>query len=118
MRFWYVIKKEFKEFIRDRGFILTLVIEPFILMLVFGYTFQADIKNIHTIVYDEDQSQYSAEVVGAIQASDYFAPISFNGTLEEAKEKVRRSEARAILYIPQGFEEKLNNATRGTVHLI
>lgn len=117
MRLLKVAKKEFKEFSRDKAFILTLILEPLILMLVFGFTFQADIDHLSTIVIDEDISEYSQQVIGAIDSSDYFNRIDFSGSLEEAKDILRLSEARAVFFIPNNFEDNLKNATQGKVYL-
>jgi ABC-type multidrug transport system permease subunit/predicted nucleic acid-binding Zn-ribbon protein len=112
-----VVKKEFKEFKRDKGFILTLIIEPLILMLVFGYTFQADITYLDTIIIDADNSEYSQEIINAIEDSEYFNNIRFSGTLEKAKRLLEKSEVRAVFFVPDDFQGKLKNATKAQVYL-
>ena len=86
MRLLRVIKKEYKEFVRDKGYILTMVLVPLILMLVFGYAFQSNITDLNTIIIDEDHSEYSAKIVDAVHDSEYFQHIEFLGSLEDAKE--------------------------------
>jgi ABC transporter DrrB family efflux protein len=117
MRLARVINKEALDFIRDKGFILTLILEPLILILVFGYTFQADINHLNTIVIDKDVSNYSQKVIGAIDKSDYFERIPFSGKLEQAKEKLRSGGVRAVFYIPSDFDNKLKNATKADIYL-
>ena len=99
MRIAKVIKKETFDFIRDKGFILTLILEPLVLILVFGYTFQADINHLNTIVIDKDNSNYSQQVLEAVDSSEYFNRINFSGTLEEAKDNLKSGGARAVFYI-------------------
>jgi len=112
-----VIKKEFKEFIRDKGFLLTIILEPLIIMIVFGYAFQADITDLNTIVIDEDGSAYSNQVLAAIDEAEVFKRVPFNGTIDEAKEKLRSSEVRALFYISKGFGNKLDNAEKSEMTL-
>ena len=117
MRIAKVIKKETFDFIRDKGFILTLILEPLVLILVFGYTFQADINHLNTIVIDKDNSNYSQQVLEAVDSSEYFNRINFSGTLEEAKDNLKSGGARAVFYIPPEFDNKLKNATKAEIYM-
>ncbi len=117
MRLTKVIKKEFKSIARDRAFILTLIVEPLILMLVLGYAFQADVRNVETLVIDESLSDYSQKVIDAINNSDYFEHTLVNITLDDAKEELRKSGARAIFYIPPDFDDKLDMAEKAEIEL-
>ena len=112
-----VVKKEFKEIIRDKGFILALILLPLILMLIFGYAYQDDIRDLDTIVIRDDNSEYSEGVYRAIEDSKYFNPISFSGSLDEAKELLKKSKIRVIFHIPQNFGPKLKNATHSEISL-
>ncbi|MFT4303977.1 MAG: ABC transporter permease [Candidatus Woesearchaeota archaeon] len=117
MRLFRVIKKEILDFLRDRGFILTLILEPLILILVFGYTFQADIDNLNTIVIDLDNTDYSSKIISAVETSEYFRIIEFTGDIESAKDHLEKGNARAIFYIPDGFGKQLNNANKSDIEL-
>ena len=117
MRILRVVKKEYKEFVRDKGYLWTMIIVPLIIMIVFGYTFQLDIDNLDTIVLDEDNSEYSKTILDVIDSSDYFERINFEGNLSEAKVLLAKSEARAVFYIPEGFENELNQANKTDVKI-
>ncbi len=112
-----VIKKEFLSFICDKGAVLTMFVGPLMIMTIFGYTFQADVKELKTVIIDEDNSRYSGELNQAIEKSEYFAPIQFQGDLEEARGKLRKSEVRAVFHIPKNFGEDLDNGVQGKVEL-
>jgi len=116
MRILKVIKKEFKEFIRDKGFLLTMIVVPFILMLVSGYTFQSDITHLSTIVIDDDASTHSLEIIESIHESKYFNVIEFFGTLDQAKQLLKESKVRSVFYIPNDFGDKLQNATQAQIY--
>lgn len=117
MRVLGVIKKEYKKVIRDKGFILTLIIVPLALMLVFGYTFQSDVKDLNLLVVDEDGSDYSQSIIDAVEDSDYFNGKLFSGKLSEARSKIESGDTRAVLYIPPDLEDNLNNANSATIDI-
>lgn len=117
MRLFNVIKKEFRDIKRDKGFIITLILEPLILILVFGYTFQADITNLNTIVIDDDNSIYSENIINSIENSDYFKIINFNGEMGDVSNLLNENNARALFYIPNDLKNKLDNATEGEIYL-
>jgi ABC transporter DrrB family efflux protein len=110
-----IIKKEYQEFIRDKGIVIAMVLMPAILMLTFGNAFQGDIKNLKTVLINEDQSEYSQKIVDAIEKSENFSVIDFSGNVSEAKELLKKNKARVIFYIPLGFEYHIKNASKGNL---
>ncbi len=112
-----VIKKEYKEFIRDRGLVLAIIIAPVVMMFVFGNTFSGNIRDLKTIVIDEDNSEYSQKIVTAIKESTYFKVVPFSGTLEEATKILKSSKVRVIFNIPAGFRARMKNARKGELRM-
>lgn len=110
-----LVKKEFKEILRDRGFLLAMFIEPILLMLVFGFTFSGDLKDLKTIVIDNDKTDYSEKVVDAIESSDYFKIVGRLDNVEEAYDSLLLSNVRVLFHIPQGFKDEIKNAEKGKV---
>jgi ABC-type multidrug transport system permease subunit len=110
-----VIRKEFKHIRRDRGLLLVLLLEPLVIMSVFGYAFQGNITNLPTIIVNEDNSPYSDQIINAVERSEYFRVVQWNDDLEKAKAELRASRIRAIIHIPAGFGSMLNNATKAEI---
>jgi ABC-2 type transport system permease protein len=51
--------KEIKVVIRERRLLALLIMQPIILITVFGYAFSGEIKSIPVAVIDEDSSYIS-----------------------------------------------------------
>ncbi len=117
MRLLKLMRKEYLDFIRDKGFVLALIIEPIILMLVFGYTFSSNIDNLDTIVIDNSGGKYSKEIIYAIDNSNYFNIVNFSGSLDESKDFLFRSEVRSVFLIPDDFDQNIDNAEKGEIYL-
>ncbi len=112
-----VIKKEFKEVIRDKGFMLTIILEPLILMLVFGYTFQANIKNLQTVVVAEEKGIYAQKIIQAVDESEYFRIAEITDDLGDARRQLKYGLARAVFYIPAEFDQNINKAKKAKITL-
>jgi len=101
---------------RDRGFLLTLVFTPLIVMLVFGYAFQGDLTDLSTIVINNDDSNYADEIVKAIHKSKYFKVVFVGeAELDEVKRSLEQSKVRALIYIPKNFGAKLNKGEKAEI---
>ena len=113
-----VLKKEAKQLFSDKGFLLLSLIQPVIFIIMFGSSFQGgDINHLHTIVIDLDNTTFSKYVVSAVDKSEFFDIINFSGSFDEAMEKLRQSEVRSIILIPEGFKENIDNTEAGKIKI-
>jgi ABC-type multidrug transport system permease subunit len=113
-----ILKKEAKQLLSDKGFLLIAFIQPLVFIIMFGSSFQGgDINHLDTIVMDNDNSVYSGYVVSSIQKSEFFEVIDSPGTFEENMKKLNQSEIRALIIIPQGFEENIDNRVTGDINV-
>jgi len=56
-----VLIKEIKVIVREKRLLALLIIQPIILISVFGYAFSGEIKNVSAVIIDEDSSEVSNE---------------------------------------------------------
>jgi len=94
---------------------LAMFIEPILLMIVFGFTFSGDLKDLKTIIIDNDKNDYSEKVVDAIESSSYFKVVEHSDNIERAHDSLSSSDVRVLFHIPQGFKDKIKNAEKGEV---
>jgi ABC-2 type transport system permease protein len=113
-RIWAIMWKEFLHIIRDpRTIISTLVIPP-MLVILFGYALTFDVKHIPLAVDDMDKTVASRELVKSFTASGYFDNVGSVSGLEEANAGFLRGDYKAHIMIPRGFSRNLM-AGRGAV---
>jgi ABC-2 type transport system permease protein len=102
-----VASKEWREMVRDRMFVLLAFLLPVLWMLVFGYGLVLDVDEIPVVVVDRDHSSLSRDYTYRFITSRYF---NFKGSLADETESDRWLEsgkARAVIVIPEKFEERL-----------
>ena len=102
-----VASKEWREMVRDRMFVLLAFLLPVLWMLVFGYGLVLDVEEIPFVVVDRDRSSLSRDYLYRLTKSRYF---DFKSSLideAEADRWLESGKARAVIVIPEKFEERL-----------
>lgn len=111
-RAWAIVWKEFLHIVRDpRTIISTLVIPP-MLVILFGYALTFDVKHIPLAVNDMDKSAASRDLVTDFTASgyfDYYGPVNGLGATNSG---FLKGDYKAVIIIPRGFARSLD-AGRG-----
>lgn len=73
MRVWkYLLKKEFKQFLRDPGMPRMVLCFPFLIILVFPFAANMEVRNLSLVIVDSDQSDQSALLTEKCASSGYF----------------------------------------------
>ena len=68
----YLLRKEFKQILRN-GFLPKMIfIFPLNVLLIFPWAASYEIKNLNLSVIDNDHSTYSQQLTQKIISSDYF----------------------------------------------
>ena len=67
-----IVKKEFRQIKRDKRVLTVMLFIPALMLFMFGYALNFDIKHTATAVYDEDNSSVSRDFVDQFFRSEYF----------------------------------------------
>ena len=98
-----VTTKEFRQIGRDRRTLMTLLFVPALVLLLYGYALNFDIRNVRLALMDNDRSTASREVVSAFVNSGYFDLVGEVTNSAGISRLLDRGEARAVLVIPAQF---------------
>lgn len=113
-----LIKKEFKEILRDPVTLGTAIFLPLVMLFLFGYAISLDVKDISMAVYDQDRSQDSQKLIEAFTASGYFIPKYHLNSGREVNEALDRGKAAIALVIPPDFSKSINSNKKAEVQII
>lgn len=72
MAFKYLLKKEFRQFLRDPGMPRIVMMFPILIVLVFPFAASMELRNIKLAVIDNDRSSESSLLVEKCVNSGYF----------------------------------------------
>ena len=110
-----VMRKEFIHIFRDSRTLAVMFLIPIIQLVLLGYAATTDVDHISTVVFDQDRTAQSRELIDTYGASGYF-DINYYVSNEEALARlIDGGKARAGLLIPAGYSKDL--AREGTAQV-
>ena len=104
-----VAKKEIVQVLRDFRSLMIVLIMPVILVLLFGYGVNLDLKHLPIYVYDRDESQQSQDLLKRFQASDYFEIIRVVNNYRDLARAMDDGHAKLGIVIPWDFSQRLHD---------
>ena len=108
-RFRALIKKEITHMIRDPRTLIFIFIMPILQLVLLGYANTTDIKNVSTVIFNQDNTPASRDLLDAFQSTGYF---SFNYTASsqaEVNNLIGGGEAKVGIVIPPNYGEDLTS---------
>jgi ABC-2 type transport system permease protein len=106
-----VMRKEFKHITRDRMTFALTLLSPLLILVVFGYSFLVEVKDVSTAVVDLDQSELSRRYLAALAEGEMLEYGDRPADPAAAEKLIKDGTAKIALIIAQGFEQKLSKGT-------
>lgn len=103
----YLIEKEFKQTLRNSIIPKLIVGYPIMVMLIFPWAINFEVKNIKVSVVDHNNSTYSQRLIQKVDASKYFIINNITPNYNEAMIDIEQSDADIILEIQPSFDKDI-----------
>jgi ABC-2 type transport system permease protein len=117
-RISHIIRKEFIQIRRDPKLIPILFVAPLLQLLLLGFAANLDVKDIPTVVCDQDRTTASRDLVSRFLNSGYFALARTVGAPGEIDLFMKKGEASVAIVVPRGFANDIAAGTPATVGII
>ena len=117
-RFLAVAKKEMVQVLRDSRSLIIVLIMPIVLVLLFGYGVNLDLKHLPIYVYDRDGSQQSQDLLKRFQASDYFEIARVVNNYPDLTRAIDDGRAKMGVVIPWDFSQRLSDGRPAQVQAL
>ncbi len=117
-RFLAIAWKELIQLRRDRPTLVMMVGLPVMQLLLFGYAINTDVRHIPTVVYDQDQSAESRDLVRRLQATAFYDILGQVRSYDEVQQAMRSGRARAALVVPVGLAGDLHAGRAAAIQLV
>jgi ABC-2 type transport system permease protein len=108
-RIYAIAKKEFRQLKRDTRMLFIVFFFPVVLLAIFGYAINFDVKHIKIAVYDQDKSDYTREYLNGLVSSEYFDIVTYIDSDEEIKKLLDEKIVQAVIVFPIDLSRRLNN---------
>jgi drug efflux transport system permease protein len=106
-RMLVMARKEVVQILRDTRSLMIVIVMPAILVLLFGYGVNLDLKGLPVYVYDRDGSQQSQDLLKRFQASKYFDVVKAVDNYPALTRALDDGRAKMGIVIPWDFSERL-----------
>lgn len=100
-----VMQKEFKHILRDRGTLVMFFMLPVIQLSLFGFLDQ-NVRDLPTVVVDQDNSRESRELMDELRATKSFAITEITNSPDQARAMIARGDVRVGVMIPPDYHDK------------
>jgi ABC-2 type transport system permease protein len=117
-RLWQLIRKEFRQTLRDPRAARMMFISPVLQVLIFGFVVNTDVRHVRTIVFDRDGTTQSRALVAALTAADYFRVEATANAPADIVRALDHGDAVLGLEIPRGFSADLAAGREASVQLL
>ncbi len=117
-RVGHLLRKEFRQTLRDPRAGRLLFIAPIIQLLIFGYAVTTDVRNASTFVLDHDRSSDSRQLIAVLTASGYFRVTAVGQRPAELVSALDHGDALMGIEIPRGFAADLAAGRQASVQLL
>lgn len=106
-RLLYLIQKEFRQIAREKIYIGIIFIVPILQLVVIGFAVTTDIKNVPTVLVNEDRSSFSRKIEDVLITSATFNYLGRLPDLTQARSFINEGKAQLAVIIPPHFERDL-----------
>ena len=113
-----VAHKEVLQIVRDARSLIIVVLMPAVLVLLFGYGVNLDLKGLPVYVFDRDGSQQSQDLLKHFQASEYFHVARVVGSYSELTRALDDGHAKMGIVVPWDFSQRLRDGRPAQVQAL
>ena len=118
LRVRVLIQKELRQLFRDPKTKRIVFAAPIIQLLLFGYAVNTDVRNVATVVVDQDRTTESRLLQEKFEASGYFRILGVEDDPIGIERALDGNSAVVGLQIPPGFARDLNAGEAGSVQIL
>lgn len=111
-------KKEFLQMTRDTRSLLGAIFIPLLMIFLFGYALSLDVDRIPTLVYDQDRTSFSRELIHRLDDSRYFDIVGHIEHHRDIDRHLDRNEALLALVIPTGFARNVAQGRQAPIQAV
>ena len=98
--------KELLQLRRDRLTLAMMAVMPVVLLLLFGYAINTDVRHIPTLVDDHDRSAASRDLARRMEATGFYDLVGDVHGYDEIERALRSGRARAALVVPPRYRRR------------
>jgi len=117
-RIWAVARKEFLQIFHDPRALAAAIAMPPLMIVLYGYGVNLDVRNVPLAVCDEDRSPLSRDLVKTFEAGGCFEVKAYLDSPEQTDRLLEQGRVRSVLTIPVRFEADVRGGRNTELQLL
>lgn len=114
-----LVIREFKKALHDPRRFAFLLGPPIVYLCLFSMLYVPNIvKNIPTVICDEENSHFSRTLVRDFESTDTFDVTQYVNTEEDVRDRLQHKDAYVAIVIPRDFSKDIKTGTSSNVMLM
>ncbi len=113
-----LMRKEFTHMRRDPRTLVLIFLMPILQLFLLGYAANSDVKNVTTVVFDQDNSQASRALLAAYRAADYFTLDYVAYSEADVVKLIDEGTARVGIIIPPDYHKDLSTGRSAEIEVL
>ena len=113
-----VLVKELHHIARDPRSLAMALAAPVMMLVLFGFALSLDVDRIPTLVYDQDGTSASRDLIRQFQGSHYFEILGFVNRYEAIERGIDRNQILMGLVIPWDYSRNLKLGRSAPVQIV
>ncbi len=113
-----IARKEMLHILRDSRSLFAALLQPLVMLLIFGWALSLDVDRIPTFVYDLDQSPQSRDLVKDFRGSRYFQVVEEVHSYRPIEQAIDRRKCLLGVVIPVEFAKDIDLKQPAQVQLL
>ncbi len=110
--------KEWIHIRRDSRSLILSLIAPALLVLLFGYALNMDVKNVKTVVLDHDRTAFTRQFVERFSHTEYIRMLGMVDSYKEIDGLIDSGDAVMAIVIPPGFTADVKSGKRARIQVL
>ena len=100
----WMIKKEWLSLYRHPGRLISIIIFPIVIILLFGYGMGGDLTDLPIVVSSLDEGNLTDLTLDTIKENSAFDVVNITSDQQIAKEMVDKGEVKAAILLPSNYD--------------
>jgi len=104
------VRKEFYHIFRDRMSMMILLVMPILMLILFGYALNTEVKNSKFAIYDPSHDEATRSIVEKLQINNYFILKKELSSPDEIETVFKQGAvSMVVVFGPHFYEDLLHN---------
>lgn len=117
-RLLVIARKELLQLRRDRLTLAMMIVLPVMQLLLFGYAINTDVRHIPLVVFDQDRSANSRDLVRSLEATRFYDVVGAVEDYDGVERSMRGGLAKVAIVIPSRFASDLKRGRPAQIQLV